>query len=71
MTGIYLHILAGLAQEIATSPTFMAGCPAQPRVGRQKWLYHANYYRYWLEILTGYGGHVGTFFFANAFQVLL
>ena len=25
-----LHILAGLAQEIATSPTFMVGCPAQP-----------------------------------------
>ena len=25
-----LHILAGLSQEIATSPTFMVGCPAQP-----------------------------------------
>ena len=36
MTGIYLHILADLAQEIATSPTFMEGCPAQPRVGTQK-----------------------------------
>ena len=25
-----LHILAGLSQEIATCPTFMVGCPAQP-----------------------------------------
>ena len=27
-----LHILAGLAQEITTSPTFMVGCPAQPYI---------------------------------------
>ena len=37
MIGIYLHILAGLAQEIVTSPTFMVGFPAQPRVGTQKY----------------------------------
>ena len=37
MTGIYLHKLVGLAQEIATFPTFMVGCPAQPRVGTQKY----------------------------------
>ena len=36
MKGIYLHILAGLAQQIATSPTLMADCPVQPRVGTQK-----------------------------------
>ena len=35
MTGIYLHILAGLSQEIATSPTFMVGYSDQPRVGTQ------------------------------------
>ena len=25
-----LHILAGLSEEIATSPTFMVGCPGHP-----------------------------------------
>ena len=36
MTGIYLHIIAGLAWEIATSPIVMHGrSVAQPRVGTQ------------------------------------
>ena len=55
MTGIYLHILAGLSQEIATSPTFMVGCPAQPRVGTHKCQLLKNWLRYWSEILTQYG----------------
>ena len=40
-----LHILAGLSQDIATSTTFMVGCPAQPyktSLPQSFYLHHAN-----------------------------
>ena len=65
MTGIYLHIIAGLAWEIATSPMVKRGRFAvQPRIGAQKCQYLRNYLRYSLDILTGYGGHV----YASVYQ---
>ena len=47
------------SQEIATSPTFMAGCPAQPREGTQNINNSKTIKDIGLKILSGYGGHVG------------
>ena len=50
---------AGLAWEIATSPIVMHGrSEAQPRVETHNCQLFRNYFRYLLEILTQYGGHV-------------